>query len=115
MAVVTILFSSCRRCLPQRVEDLSAPLRTCSACHRCMLARLPAVDDDESTLIGVSRGVDQKSFRMSVLTVQLGQCGNQIGAELYSTLFGEASGYEDADRERAHRVSASAQPTPIFE
>ena len=44
---------------------------------------------------------------MSVVTVQLGQCGNQIGAELYSTLFNEAAGYGEADRERAHRVCAT--------
>jgi hypothetical protein len=41
---------------------------------------------------------------MSVITVQVGQCGNQIGASLFSKLAEEATASSDDFREATHEV-----------
>jgi hypothetical protein len=37
---------------------------------------------------------------MSVVTIQVGQCGNQLGQAFFDTLIGEASGSSELIRER---------------
>ena len=49
---------------------------------------------------------------MSVVTVQLGQCGNQVGSQLFSTLYSDAlahqklvKAYHDTSMERFFHMS----------
>ncbi len=56
---------------------------------------------------------------MSVVTVQLGQCGNQVGSQLFSTLYSDAlahqklvKAYHDTSMERFFHMSPSYVPMP---
>ena len=42
----------------------------------------------------------------SVVTVQLGQCGNQVGCELFDTLAREAAASSPSVRDEIHEVRA---------